>query len=273
MDLAELLALFDRFERRDARSFGVRREATPTVVRHVGEPGAPSWVLYSRLEGADADAVIQGEIAYFRALGQPFEWKHYDHDRPADLRARLVAAGFELDEEEQLLVLDLAGDAPPAWLAAGAPATVRDGGADLVDDLVRVADVVWPEHAAWIRSTLTAEATQAPAHTRLFVAYDDARPVAAAWTRWTPDSPFLSLFGAATLPQARGRGHYRALVTARARHARALGARYLSVEAGPMSAPILTRLGFVHVAITTPCHWRPAPGAAPPGEGAGPARP
>jgi hypothetical protein len=29
------------------------------------------------------------------------------------------------------------------------------------------------------------------------------------------------------------------------------------VDAGPMSAPILTRLGFARLTTTTPFHWRP----------------
>ena len=43
--------------------------------------------------------------------------------------------------------------------------------------------------------------------------------------------------------------------------ARSRGARALIVDAGPLSAPVLTALGFVHLAVTTPCVWRPG-GAA-----------
>lgn len=257
MDAAALLDRFDRFERRDALALGTRREETPFVVRHVGAPDAPSWVIYSRLDGADVDAVIAGEIARFQALGQPFEWKHFDHDRPADLHERLVAAGFERGEDEQLLVLDLGTETLPDWLSEPDLSTVRDGGVELVDDLVHVAEVVWPEHTSWVRTSLATELVQAPGDTRIFAAYHDGRPVAAAWTRRTPGSPFLGLFGGATLPEARGRGHYRALVAARARHARAIGADVLWVDAGPMSAPVLMRLGFVRLAVTTPFNWRP----------------
>ena len=257
MNAAVLLERFDRFERRDALTVGARREETPFVVRHVGAPGAPSWVIYSRLDGADVDAVIAGEIAHFRALGQPFEWKHFDHDRPADLPERLVAAGFERAEDEQLLVLHLGAEGLPEGLNEPIASTVRDGGVELIDDAVRIAEVVWPEHAAWLRTSLATELMEAPAHTRLFASYQDGRPVAAAWTRRTPGSPFLGLFGGATLPEARGRGHYRALVAARARHARKIGAEVLWVDAGPMSAAVLMRLGFVRLAVTTPFTWHP----------------
>jgi hypothetical protein len=54
----------------------------------------------------------------------------------------------------------------------------------------------------------------------------------------------VSLFGGATLPEARGRGAYRALVAARWEDAVARETPILVTQAGPMSRPILTQLGF-----------------------------
>ena len=45
-------------------------------------------------------------------------------------------------------------------------------------------------------------------------------------------------------PEGRGRGAYRALVRARWEHAVERGTPLLVVQAGAMSAPVLTRLGF-----------------------------
>ncbi len=260
MNPADVLRAYDRFERREARPVGQQVETVPPVVRHVGPPGGPSWVVFSELAGADADAVIAREVAYFAHLGQPFEWKHYDHDRPADLRARLAAAGFELEEPEALMAFGL-GDEPP-WADADAGRDVRAFGPDGWDEVAGVLKVVWPELADDVVPRLGAEARAAPDRVRLFAAYDGDLAVAVGWTvRSGPDTPFLGLYGGATLPSHRGHGLYRALVAARARHARAIGARYLTVDAGPMSAPILRRLGFVQLTTTTPCNWRP-PGHA-----------
>ena len=52
------------------------------------------------------------------------------------------------------------------------------------------------------------------------------------------------LMGGSTLPHARGRGVYRALVHARWRDARARGVSTLFVQAVEGSRPILERLGF-----------------------------
>jgi len=54
----------------------------------------------------------------------------------------------------------------------------------------------------------------------------------------------VALMGAVVLPAFRGHGAYRALVHARWRHAAARGTPLLVVQAGPMSSPILERLGF-----------------------------
>jgi GNAT superfamily N-acetyltransferase len=58
------------------------------------------------------------------------------------------------------------------------------------------------------------------------------------------------------LPAYRGRGLYTALLAARVQEARRLGASYATVDAGPMSLPILRRLGFQPLTVATPCIWR-----------------
>ena len=56
--------------------------------------------------------------------------------------------------------------------------------------------------------------------------------------------PVARLWGAAVIPAMRGRGVYRALVATRLCAAAARGATLALVHAGPMSSPILQRLGF-----------------------------
>lgn len=57
-----------------------------------------------------------------------------------------------------------------------------------------------------------------------------------------------NLFGGGVLPQARGRGVYRALVKARWEDAQKRGTPALTVQAGRMSGPVLERLGFEFIA-------------------------
>ena len=55
------------------------------------------------------------------------------------------------------------------------------------------------------------------------------------------------MHGGATLPAARGRGAYRALVAARWEDAVVRGTPVLVTQAGALSRPILARLGFREV--------------------------
>jgi GNAT superfamily N-acetyltransferase len=75
-----------------------------------------------------------------------------------------------------------------------------------------------------------------------WAAYADGRPV--GFGRAVDMEDGVALMGGAVLPEARGRGVYRALVHARWRHAVARGTPLLVVQAGRMSAPVLDGLGF-----------------------------
>jgi GNAT superfamily N-acetyltransferase len=75
-----------------------------------------------------------------------------------------------------------------------------------------------------------------------WAAYDGLRPIGFARALDMEDG--VALMGGAVLPEARGRGVYRALVHARWLHAAERGTPLLVVQAGPMSAPALDGLGF-----------------------------
>ncbi|MFE7117618.1 GNAT family N-acetyltransferase, partial [Streptomyces sp. NPDC057654] len=109
MDEKTVLATFDREMRRDVRPDGpgARVERTGGVVRQVGADGHGwSAVLWSDLTEDTADRAIAEQVAYFASLKREFEWKHYAHDRPGDLGARLAAAGLAAEPPESLMVAD-----------------------------------------------------------------------------------------------------------------------------------------------------------------------
>jgi GNAT superfamily N-acetyltransferase len=89
----------------------------------------------------------------------------------------------------------------------------------------------------------------------LALAGDEA--VCAARVDFHIGTEFASLWGGGTLPEWRGRGIYRALVSHRAKLAAGRGYRYLRTDALPTSRPILERLGFVRLTTTVP-YTRPA---------------
>ena len=78
-----------------------------------------------------------------------------------------------------------------------------------------------------------------------YIAFLDGEPVGHAVGVYCPRG--CPLIGGATLPSARGRGAYRALVRARWDEAVRRGTPALAAQAVPTSEPILRRLGFEEV--------------------------
>ena len=111
---------------------------------------------------------------------------------------------------------------------------------------------LFARYVVWLRDMLAREMTAAPDSLHVYVAFADGAPAATGWLRFAPGSRFAGLYGGSTLPAFRGRGLYRALVARRIRDARERGYPYAVTDAGPMSRPILERLGFEALTSTTP---------------------
>lgn len=109
----DLLALYDREQRIEIEYPGTTKEITPEVVRFRRPAPGANFVKYAFIDEANADAVIQAQIGYFAPFGQKLTWDVYGHDRPADLKERLLAHGFVLDDEPgSLMALDLRAALP-----------------------------------------------------------------------------------------------------------------------------------------------------------------
>jgi GNAT superfamily N-acetyltransferase len=250
----ELLALFDADQRYQADNPSTLREETPETVRFFTHDGQHAFITYSRLTEQNADSVIAREVE--RVRGLECEWKLYTHDHPADLGARLAAHGFQAEEPETVVVLDLAQlpavlRHPPAHTIR--PITDEDG----IRELVQIENTVWGDDHAWLGEELLAELQQPGERLLIFLAECDGVPAATAWIRFRPESRFASLWGGSTLPEFRKRGLYTALLAVRAQAAIRRGVDFLTVDAGPMSRPILERLGFVALTGTQPYILKP----------------
>jgi GNAT superfamily N-acetyltransferase len=261
VDRQAVLATFDEQIRRQpvAEAPGERVEGEEAVVRFVARGDGRGMVTWSRLDEASADAVIAATIDRFARLGVgEWEWKHYSYDRPADLPARLLAAGFTAEPAETLMVaeiVELAKDAPPPAGVRLCPVT----GLQEVDALVEVHDAVFGEDHAALGRELLARLARRPPTVAAVVAVAGDSPICAGRVEFHWDTEFASLWGGGTLRAWRGRGVFRSLVAYRAALASASGFRYLQVDASPESRPILERLGFVELATTTPFVHRGRP--------------
>lgn len=254
MEIKDLLKLYDQDQRIELRWPNQRREVTEHIIRHVSEGRPHSFVSYAWIDESNADTVIRQEIDYFTALGHTFEWNVYDHDAPADLRERLAAHGFEILEDEAIMVLDV--QALPAALRGEIPPTIRQiTQPEQINDILRVQRTVWDEDFDWLADELAESLTQRPEHLTVYAAYVDNAPVSSAWIRYTPNSQFASLWGGSTLEAHRGKGHYTALLAARAQEAARRGVRFLTVDASEMSRPILEKQGFQVISWAREAFW------------------
>jgi GNAT superfamily N-acetyltransferase len=261
---ARVLADFDAQVRRRTGpdGSGALGERVGPVVRWTAA-GGPGWsgIAWSDLDAGTADGVIADQVTFFRGRAERFEWKLYSYDQPSDLGKRLLAAGFVREDAESLMLADAAEIAG----SGGADVVLPDGVrlVPVTDEadiglVIEVHDRVFGPGDSQLRRSLIAQLRNSPDVSAMVVAMAGDQPVCSARIESCDGTDFAGLWGGGTLPQWRGRGIYRALVAYRARLAGARGYRYLQVDASPASRPILERLGFACVALTTPYTWSPS---------------
>lgn len=199
-----------------------------------------SWNVAQRFRlRADEVEDVRAEIhGLLRERGRSqCTWEIGTNATPGDLVDRLLALGL-VDDEPDPYVLGMVLDAPPAQ----APLDVE----------VRRASTAQEHFAAEKIAAVAFNEPEPPEPVEprpeehpskmVYVAYVDGEPVARASASFGEHA--VSLFGGATLPEARGRGAYRALVAARWEDAVTRGTPVLVTQAGRMSQPILAQLGF-----------------------------
>jgi GNAT superfamily N-acetyltransferase len=256
MNTSEIIAIYDQDQRKDVEYPDTRREVTLTVVRHVNIANTgEGLVIYSQLDESNVEHVIREQVAYFESIGQDFEWKLYDHDRPSDLKERLGAHGFEVEEAEAIMVLDL--EETPEFLWRPVTVDIRQiRSPEKLADVLTIEQQVWNEDFSWLGQYLSGALSNYPDQTSAYVAYVDGQPASAAWTYFPRHSQFASLWGGSTVKNFRRQGLYTALLAIRAQEARTRQVRYLTVDASEMSRPILEKFGFELIDYSYPCKWR-----------------
>jgi ribosomal protein S18 acetylase RimI-like enzyme len=225
--------------------------------------GARGFVTYRDLEGlsgGELDELIEHVVAHYRDGTDvaSFEWKTRGHDAPADLTDRLAAHGFVPEEEETVMVGDAAGLAVDVPLPDGVVVRRAGVGGDLADDAARASELqarVFGRGSGPSTERLVADLRVHADLLTLWLAEANGSVVSAGRLSIVPGTQFAGLWGGATDPEWRGRGVYRALTAARARHALEHGVRYLHSDSTEMSRPILERNGLRPVTTTTPYIW------------------
>ncbi|KGR75239.1 GNAT family N-acetyltransferase [Ureibacillus manganicus] len=252
MDNNELIALFHKELREDADVQGYTREKTEHVVRHISQFGERGFIIASNVNEDNAREVIQNELDYFKNLKRDFEWKVYSYDQPDNLTGILEQEGFIIGDPEALMVMKLDDQHP--LLKNGQHFNVKE-----ITDEQGIKDIISLEHAIWNRpltelgERLWRDKQNNPESVYLYGIYEDNQLVSAAWMYLEKNSSFASLWGGSTLPSFRGKGYYSQLLAVRAQKAYEKGHPFLTVDASPMSRPILEKHNFHCLAYSYEC--------------------
>jgi hypothetical protein len=214
------------------------RLADDRYVLWMGRGDEPHWNVAQRfrLDGHDVAAVRAEIHGHLRERGRTgCTWEVGSHATPDDLVEQLLAHGLVDDD--------------PIPRAAGM--VLSTPLPDVPSD-VEVRRIESDEDRL-ASARIAAVAFGGPVPTKVpprehdpnnieYLASIDGVPVARASGSFSEHG--VTLFGGSTLPEARGRGAYRALIAARWEDAVARGTPALVTQASPMSQPILERLGF-----------------------------
>lgn len=256
MEKSQIITLYNQDQRIDIEFPNMRREVTPNAVRHIEMSGMEGGVvLFSQLNDVDAEDVIREQVSYFKSIGQDFEWKVYDFDQPSDLKERLASHGFVVEEAEAIMVLDLEHASELLWQPVRHDIR-RIFHPEKLSDVLHIEQQVWDEDFSGLGHYLRNTLSTYPELMSVYIAYINEQLASAAWIYFPKNSQFASLWGGSTVDRYRKQGLYTALLAVRAQEARDRQVRFLTVDASPMSRPILEKFGFEMIAYSYPCKWK-----------------
>jgi len=252
MDKNELIALFHKELREEAHIQGFKRERTEHVVRHISQYRERGFIGSSNVNEDNARDIIRNELDYFKQLKQGFEWKVYSYDKPDNLKELLKQEGFTIGDPEALMVMEV-DEQHPLFVNGHSNDVKEITDEQGIKEIISLEDAIWNESLAELGERLWRDKQNNPDTLFLYGIYEDSKLVSAAWMYLEENSSFASLWGGSTLPAYRGKGYYSQLLAVRAQKAFEKGHPLLTVDASPMSRPILEKCGFPCLAYSYEC--------------------
>ncbi|HEV2638608.1 MAG TPA: hypothetical protein VGX23_25905 [Actinocrinis sp.] len=251
LHIPDILDVLDR----ERRALGPA-EGLGGLVREWAPDRSECRIVFSHCTTDELAGVIRDEQARASAEGYALEWKTYGHDGPTGLADALADAGFEADDEETVLVLELGEPALAVFdqAAAGLPGleirAVRDRAG--LADVAAVSRQIGRRNVEAETERLAALLDGAAEKVSIHVAYLDGEPASCGRLHYGRTPGVAELAGGRTVTTHRNKGLFTALVGSRLREAAEAGGRYVFVDALPTSEPILVKRGFNPVTSTRP---------------------
>lgn len=235
-------------------SLGTTVEVGPFAVRRTHHSGKLNFVQFITDPGDELEAEIARQIQFFQSCNQPCEWTVESRINPPNLFELLKRHGFQIGPAEKIVVrvVNESDVVPPLDRVRHVETEV-----DLAD-FCSVASAVFQKDYSLTTRDLRDHLERRNDDHLAFLGLHKGKPVAIARLYSSANSPVAGLYGAGTLPEFRGHGHYRDLIAVRAAFAHSRGAKVLRVDALPTSLPILLKCGYTAIGETWPCQWHPS---------------
>lgn len=223
-----------------------------------GVPMPPfNGIVSARLTNEDADRVIDEAIDYFGSRSLPFSWAIGPGTTPDDLRERLVRRGFEPQDAQAGMAIDLKtlpGSVPVPEGLDIEPVTGKGLLGDY-SDLV-AAGFGMPRDAGAEFMGIVADVTEGPdASSWGFVGRVDGTAVATSGLIVAGGGGLV--INVVTLEEARGKGIGFAMTHRALTDAKKSGCRIATLEATAMGYPVYKRLGFEEYCQIREYVWTP----------------
>jgi ribosomal protein S18 acetylase RimI-like enzyme len=232
-----------------ARVPGVTLVHDGAMLARRGDPAHDylNLVLGTWTSDEEVDAVIERTIEQVGGPGRPFTWSVWPSNRPAGLRDRLLAAGFQALGDGPLMTLDLT----VAELPAEPPDGLRIERVTDRDVLREAGEAAMPP-AGGSENEVEAREKFHRAYEALILGPDPEMQYFAgrvngrivATSAIYTGTGLAGVYAVGTVPDARGRGYGRALTAAALLEGRRLGFARAALLSSELGFPVYRRLGF-----------------------------